>query len=652
MYKTIGILAHVDAGKTTFCEQLLYNTKVIKERGRVDHKNSFLDNNNIEKKRGITVFSNEATFYYNDSTYYLVDTPGHVDFSTEMERAVQVMDYAVVIVSAVEGVQGHTETVCELLKQYKVPTFFFINKEDRDGANVLKVINKIREVCGGEVIYLNNSLKEPLDCELIEEIGAKDENLLELYLEDNYEKNLWVNFIKDETKKCNIHPCMSGSALYNKGIKEFMENIDILTYSEFLVDKDFVGRVYKVRHDDDGTKITYIKALQGSLKIKDELKYINADNDKIYEKVNQIRIYNGEKFKTVDKAVAGEIFAVVGPKGLLPGDGVGEVLKKTNFKMIPTLTSKVIYDKSLDEREVLKYFRILECEDPNLMIVYNEKLKEIQTHIMGYIQLEILKEVLKERFNIEVEFGDCEILYKETVESTAIGYGHFEPLGHYAEIHLKIEKGERGSGIEFKNTCHADDLTIGNQNLVKTHIYEKKHKGILTGSEITDLKVTLLTGRAHNKHTSGGDFREATLRALRYALEDAHCILLEPYYRFKIEISLEHTGRVISDVQKLNGNFQLKSTSIESNIITGRIPVATFMNYPKEFISYTKGRGRISLAFDGYDVCHNSEEVIKKINYNKNSDGEYTSSSIFCSKGQGFTVRGEEIKQYIHCSIN
>ncbi|WP_027623789.1 GTP-binding protein [Clostridium lundense] len=649
MNKTIGILAHVDAGKTTFAEQILYHTKSIKNRGRVDHKNSFLDSHNIEKERGITVFSDQAIFEYNSSAYYLIDTPGHADFSSEMERAIGVMDYAIVIISGVEGVQGQTETAWRLLRKHNVPTFFFINKIDRDGASVENVIKEIRSNLTKDICFITESFNaEDMDEEIIEFIAEHDELLLERYLEEGYEKDLWTSFMKNMIKENKIFPCLSGSALQDVGIDVFLEKLDMLTFTEYCDEEEFSGLVYKIHHDEQGNKVTYIKALSGILKVKEEI-CLGIDKDNICEKVNEIRVYNGNRFKTVDKASAGEIFAVTGLSSLSIGDGVGALREKIHYEIVPTLKSKVIFDNTLNTKDVLSYFKILEAEDPALNVVWDNSLNEIQVHIMGVIQLEVLKQLVEERFNISVDFGPCEILYKETILTEEIGYGHFEPLGHYAEVHLKLEPGERNSGITFYNVCHTDDLTIGNQNLVRTHIYEREHRGVLTGTPITDLKVTLLTGRAHNKHTSGGDFREATFRSLRQGLESTKNVLLEPYYRYKMEVELDYMGKIISDIQRLNGSFDSPQIYYEKAIITGRGPVATFMNYSMEFISLTKGKGKINFIFDGYDICHNEEQVIEKIGYDKNADMDYTSTSIFCSKGQGFLVSGSEAKAHMHC---
>ncbi|MTK11412.1 MAG: TetM/TetW/TetO/TetS family tetracycline resistance ribosomal protection protein, partial [Clostridiaceae bacterium] len=601
MNKTIGILAHVDAGKTTFAEQVLYHTKSIRSRGRVDHKDSFLDSHNIEKERGITVFSDQGLFEYNSSTYYLVDTPGHVDFSPEMERAIQVMDYAIVIISGVEGIQGQTEIVWQLLRKHNIPTFFFINKTDRVGANIQEVLEEIRLSLTKDVCFITDSFNDgKMSEELIEFIAEHDDILFEKYLEENYEEELWLNAMKKMIKENKVFPCLSGSALQDIGIESFLEKLDMLTFTEYDDKEEFSGLVYKIRHDEQGTRLTYIKSLSGTLKVREEIS-VGINDDNTYEKVSQIRVYNGTKFKTVDKVSAGELLAVTGLASAAIGDGVGALKEKITYEMVPTLKSKVIFDKTLNVKDVLGYFKLLEAEDPALNIIWDERLKEIQVHIMGTIQLEILKQLMEERFSLCVDFGPCEILYKETILRETKGYGHFEPLGHYSEVHLKIEPGERNSGIIFDNRCHADDLTIGNQNLVRTHIYEREHHGILTGSPITDLKITLLTGRAHNKHTSGGDFREATLRALRQGLENTKSLLLEPYYRFKLEADIDYIGRILSDIQKLNGSFEAPQTFHDKVIITGRGPVATFMNYSMEFAALTKGKGKANFIFDGYD---------------------------------------------------
>ena len=649
MKKVIGILAHVDAGKTTFSEQVLYNTNAIRSRGRVDHKNSFLDSHNIEKSRGITVFSDQATFKINDSEYYLIDTPGHIDFSTEMERALSILDYAILLIDGVEGIQGHTETIWSLLRKYKIPTFFFINKMDRIGADLNKVIEEIRVSFTKDVCYIKDVYN--MEEELIEFVSERNEKLLEMYFLGNYNNSLWIEEMKKLIKNNNIFPCFSGSALQDEGIIEFLNNFDILTYTEYDDKKEFSGRVHKVRYDENGTRITFIKALEGSLKVRDEIKYIDKNGEKFLEKISSIRIYNGNKFITSEKISAGDIFAVTGVSKAMPGYGVGNIEGNNKFNMIPTLMSKVIFDDKINIKEVLSYFRILENEDPALNVLWNEKLKEIQVSIMGKIQLDVLKEVIEERFKLRVEFGPCKIMYKETINNKSFGYGHFEPLKHYAEVHLKLEPNKRGEGITFENKCHTDNLNYGTQNLIKTHIFERNHNGLLTGFPITDIKITLLTGRDHNKHTEGGDFREATFRAIRQGLEKAENILLEPYYKFKIDVDLDYMGRVLSDIQRLNGSFETPIINLNKVSISGRGPVSTFMDYSVEILAFTKGKGSINLIFDGYDRCHNEEEAIKEIGYRKDADIEYTSNSVFCSKGQGFIVPWDKVEEYIHCEI-
>ncbi|MFD2680319.1 GTP-binding protein [Bacillus seohaeanensis] len=649
MNKTIGIVAHVDAGKTTFSEQLLYHTKSIKQRGRVDHKDAFLDSHDIERQRGITVFSDQGMFSYRDATYYLLDTPGHADFSPEMERAIQVMDYAIIIVSAVEGIEGHTETVWELLRKHQVPVFFFINKTDRIGADVHKTVEDIQRNITDDICDITDSFEESgMKEELVEFIAERDEALLEQYMEIGYDKNLWLKTMQEMIKENKIFPYASGSALQDSGIESFLEKLDLLTMTNYPSEKAFAGRVYRIRHDDNGTRITFIKALSGTLKVRDEINYGDEENG-ISEKVTQIRVYSGSKFKTVDHVAAGELFAVTGLSNVSVGDGVGALKESATYEMVPTLKSKVIFEPAINMKEALHYFKILDAEDPSLNVTWEESLQEIHIHVMGKIQLEVLEQLVKERFHLNVAFDNPEILYKETIDTEVVGYGHFEPLGHYAEVHLKLEPGERNNGITFTNNCHADDLTVGNQNLIRHHLFERKHRGLLTGSPLTDVKVTLLTGRAHNKHTSGGDFREATYRALRQGLEKASNILLEPYYHYKIKVDVDQMGRVLSDIQTAHGSFDAPKTEGDKAILTGIVPVATFMNYTSELASFTQGKGSIKLTFAGYDRCHNEKEVIEQISYNKDADSEYTSSSIFCSKGQGYTVTWEEAEGEMHC---
>ncbi len=647
MNKTIGVLAHVDAGKTTFSEGLLYHTNTIRQKGRVDHKNSYLDNHEIEKERGITIFSDQAVIKYKGDTYYLIDTPGHVDFSPEMERSIMVMDYAIVIISAVEGVQGHTETVWQLLKKHKIPTFFFINKTDRVGADIDSVLKEIRVNLTEDVCYILDSLDEDLHEEIIEFMAERDEELLDIYMEGKYNKELWINHMKKMIKENNMYMCSGGSALKDEGVLEFFDNLHSLTETNYS-DLEFKGRIFKIGHEKNGAKITYMKILSGSIKVRDEICY-RSDEDELSEKITQIRIYNGAKYKTVDSASAGQLVGVMGLSKSFAGLGLGDTNDGQGYNMVPTLKSKVIFETSLNVKEVVKAFNILNEEDPSLRVTWEEEFGEIHIHVMGPIQLEILEKTVKDRFDLSVEFGEPNILFKETINGEVVGYGHFEPLGHYAEVHLEIESGGRNSGIKYENLCHTDHLTKGNQNLVKHHIYERNHRSILTGSPLTDVKISLKTGRAHNKHTSGGDFRQATYRALRQGLEKADNVLLEPYYNFKIKVDMNYMGRVLSDIQKASGIFEPPETKGEKVVIKGRVPVATFMNYPTELIDITGGKGMLNLVYGGYDICHNTEHVIEKINYDKNADIEYNSSSIFCSKGKGYVVPWDKAEEEMHC---
>jgi ribosomal protection tetracycline resistance protein len=651
MNKVIGLLAHVDAGKTTFAEQILYHTKCIKNFGRVDHKNSFLDSDDIEKQRGITVFSNQAVFKYNQSTYYLIDTPGHADFSPEMERSIAVMDYAILVISGVDGLQAQTEVIWNLLRKYNIPTFFFINKIDREENNmksIMKDINVNLTDSAYLISYEDNS--RIISKELMEFMADRDDALLERYIEEDYDELFWIESLKRMIKENRIFICMNGSALFDIGIDEFLEKLDFLTFTKYDSKDDLKGIVYKVRHDEQRNKLVYMKILSGSLKVKDEIEINCKDEDKkVVEKVNEIRLYNGDKFKNIDTVNPGQLVAVKGLKSAYAGCGIGKLDNYSNYNMVPALKSKVIFDKNLNPKDVLECFKILEEEDPSLRVSWNQKLQEIEISVMGTIQLEVLKEIVEKRFKIKVEFGPCKILYKETILSEAYGCGHFEPLRHYAEVHLKLDPGKRNTGIVFKSICHVDTLDINYQKLIKKHIYEREHRGILTGSPLTDIVITLVDGRSHIKHTSGGDFREATFRALRQGLENAENILLEPYYNINIKAEVNYMGRILADIKKLSGTFKAPEITNDNVVISARGPVSEFMNYTVEFMSFTKGRGRISMVFDGYDVCHNQDEVIKKISYNKDSDPEYTSSSVFCSKGQPFLVKGSEARKYMHC---
>lgn len=637
MRKTIGVLAHVDAGKTTFSEQLLYHTNSIQSLGRVDHQDAFLDNHELEKARGITIFAEQGLFNYEGDTYTLIDTPGHVDFSPEMERAIRAMDYAVLIISAVEGIQGHTETVWRLLREYHVPTFLFLNKVDREGADLDTLLASLQREFSPDILRLERVT------DAAEFVAERDEVLFERFMDESLTEQDIEQALIHLVKQEEAFIAMSGAALKGLGIGEFFAVLHKLTKTDYDAAAPFQAEVVKIRHDGD-QRLTFLKALSGTLTVRDELSFGEHS-----EKITEIRLYNGSRFKTAASVEAGELFAVKGLTTPEAGDLIGSSYEKAKmYKLIPTLQAKVVYNGNVHMKEVLQLFRLLEAEEPSLRVLWQEASQSIHVHIMGVIQLEILRDILLTRFALEVQFEDPEILYKETIASTVTGYGHFEPLKHYAEVHVKMEPGRRGSGITFTNACHADDLTVGHQRLIEHHLFERDHHGLLTGSPVTDIHFTLLTGAAHIKHTDGGDFREATFRALRQGLEQAENILLEPYYHFKMKAANDHIGRMMTDVQQASGTFDPPEVTENYALLTGRVPVATFMNYSTQFAAYTNGKGAITLTFDGYDVCHNTEEVMDRISYNKDADPEYSSSSIFCAKGKGFSVPWYEAQSMMH----
>ncbi|RPD97398.1 translation factor GTPase family protein [Paenibacillus polymyxa] len=648
---TIGLFAHVDAGKTTFAEQLLYHTNSIRSRGRVDHQDAFLDSHDIERARGITVFADQAVMEYKGDSYYLIDTPGHVDFSPEMERAIQVIDYAILIVSAVEGVQGHTETVWQLLRKHRIPTFFFINKTDRIGADVGRTEADIRQQLTGEVCCITQSLADGIVGEpLREAMAERDEALLEAFLEGREDSGFWLEALQRMIAAGLLFPCAYGSALQDTGVVEFLDQLHLLTTTTYEENASFQGRVYKIRHDAGGARLTFIKALGGRLKVREQLSY-ESGGVQYDEKVTRISLFNGLKSQPVEQVEAGDLFAVAGLSAAEAGQGLGSISDKLAYDSEPTLQSKVLFDNSIHVQKVLGAFRTLEAEEPSLNVVWDEKLQEISIRVMGLIQLEVLVQLVRERFGFAISFGQPEILYKETIQSAVKGYGHFEPLRHYAEVHLLIEPGERGSGIMFDSRCHADDLNVSYQNLIRNHLYEREHHGLLTGMPVTDVNITLLRGRAHKEHTHGGDFREAAFRALRQGLEKADNLLLEPYYDFKIKVAIDEMGRVLSDIQRASGIFNPPQTTGTQAVVTGRVPVSTFMNYSTEFASFTHGRGSIRCVFSGYDRCHNTEEVIERMGYRKGADPLYTSSSIFCAKGAGYSVPWDEAEAKMHLEL-
>ena len=630
----VGILAHVDAGKTTLSEGILFKTGNIRKLGRVDNQDAFLDNYELERARGITIFSKQAVFQLGEHEITLLDTPGHVDFSPEMERTLQVLDYAVLVISGADGVQGHTGTLWRLLMRYKIPTFLFVNKMDQTGTDKEYLMAELKKQLHENCVDFNSNL-ESRD----ENLAMCEEDTLDLFLEQGSLPDSEVMRLIQQRK---AFPCYFGSALKVEGIDELLKGLE--TYMEMPgYCEEFAARVYKISRDEQGTRLTHLKITGGSLKVKEELL-----SSKSGEKVNQIRIYSGAKYETVQEVGAGTICAVTGPFNTFPGQALGAEQNLKPPFLEPVLTYQVRFPSDCDIHAMLLKMKMLEEEEPQLHIVWNEPLREIQVQLMGEVQIEILKSLILERFGVEAEFGTGNIVYKETITQTVEGVGHFEPLRHYAEVHLLMEPGERGSGLQFEANCSEDILDRNWQRLILTHLKEKRHKGILTGSELTDIKITLITGRAHQKHTEGGDFRQATYRAVRQGLMEGHCRLLEPYYEFRLEIPSEYTGRAMADIDRMQGCFEAPVQDGEMTIIYGNAPVSTMRSYPMEVISYTRGRGRFSCSPSGYKPCHNEEEIITAFGYDSEADVDNPSSSIFCSHGAGYQVPWYQVKEQMH----
>lgn len=631
----IGLLAHVDAGKTTLSEAMLYLCGNIRQLGRVDNGDAFLDNYALERERGITIFSKQAKLKLEAKNITLLDTPGHVDFSAEMERTLQVLDYAVLIISGADGVQGHTKTLWKLLNRYEIPTFIFINKMDRPDVDKDEILTQLKEQLSDKCMEFDTDLPKNWSSEKAENVAIFDENVMEKYLETG---NISLEDVKKMIRERNLFPCYFGSALKLNGIEEFIEGIKVYTNSsEFS--QEFGAKVYKVARDEQGNRLTYMKITGGSLKVKEILQA---------EKVNQIRIYSGKKFEVVGEVAAGEVCAVLGPEKTKPGQGLG-IAKDSDLPILePVLVYQLILPEDCDRNGMLMKMRQLEEEEPELHVLWNEKTKEIQVQLMGEVQIDVLKHLISERYGIKVEFGTGNIVYKETIANVVEGVGHFEPLRHYAEVHLLMEPGERGSGLQFDADVSEDKLDRNWQRLILTHLEEKQHKGVLTGSDITDMKITLVAGRAHLKHTEGGDFRQATYRGVRQGLMEAENLLLEPFYEFRLEIPSENIGRAMTDIEKMSGNCNSPEIENDMAVITGMAPVSTLNGYQTEVTSYTKGRGRIFCVLTGYYPCHNSEEVIERIGYDAIGDMENPSGSVFCAHGAGYVVDWDEVKEHMH----
>lgn len=632
----IGILAHVDAGKTTLSEALLYNAGITKALGRVDKGNAYLDTDELEKQRGITIFSKQAEFIWKDLEVTLVDTPGHVDFSAEMERTLQILDYAILVISASNGVQSHTRTLWELLKMYKVPTIIFVNKMDMPDTDKALLLSELKSKLDDSCIDFTD-IQEVMSNE---EVAMTNESLMEEFLSCG---KIDIEDIKRGISDRGIFPCHFGSALKNDKIIDLLDGLNTYIDEKKYPDK-FSAKVYKINRDSQGNRLTYIKVTGGVLRVKDII-------DDSEEKINQIRIYSGDKYRTTNEIYSGEVCAVTGLTKTYSGENLGIENDNNDVILEPVLMYRVVLPQEIDAAMMLPKLKQLEEEDPTLAIKWNEDLKEIQVCLMGEVQIEILKKLVLDRFKVAIEFDQGNVVYKETISNTVEGVGHFEPLRHYAEVHLRLEPGEIGSGLTFETECSEEILAKNWQRLILTHLQEREHKGVLTGSGITDMKITLVSGRAHLKHTEGGDFRQATYRAVRQGLKMAQSVLLEPYYDFRLEIPTEMLGRAMTDIERIYGKINPPENYGEYSVITGYAPVVTMRKYREDIAAYTKGQGKITCTLKGYLPCHNQEEIVEAYGYDSEADTFNPTGSVFCAHGAGFYVSYDKVYEYMHIGL-
>ncbi len=628
---TLGIFAHVDAGKTTLSEAMLYTSGSIRRLGRVDNRDTFLDTDTIERERGITVFSKQAMLSFDDTEITLLDTPGHADFSAEAERTLSVLDYAVLVISATDGVQSHTKTLWKMLDTHKIPTFIFINKLDLQNAQKDVVLENLKdELSGNTVDFCDENCEQ-----MSENIAVCDDAVMYSYLETG---EINSSLVADAISKRNIFPVFSGSALKIEGVEKLLRAISHLT-TQKPSGENFGAKVFKIATDDRGQRLTFMKITSGALKVKEQI------DD---EKVNEIRIYSGEKYTPCDTAFSGAVCAVTGLSKTFSGQGLGIENNAMSLSATPVFSYRIVLPKGVDEASAMAKFKILEQEETQLNIIWNERLQEIQLKLMGEVQLEVIKSLIKSRFDMDVSFSESGIVYKETIKFPSYGVGHFEPLRHYAEVHLLLEPLPRGSGMQFATDCSEDILDKNWQRLIQTHLMEKQHIGVLTASAITDIKITLKNGRAHNKHTEGGDFRQATYRAVRCALMRAESVLLEPYFDFSLEVPKENAGRAMTDLDRMGASISLPETRGNFTKLTGKVAAASIRNYNSELMSYTHGEGKLSVVFGGYGECVDTQKVIENIGYDPESDIENTADSVFCEHGAGFNVHWSEIEDYMH----
>ena len=631
MKRTVGIFAHVDAGKTTLAEAILYITGATRKKGSIEDKNTVMDTASIERERGITCFSDAAGFNYKGNEFYLIDTPGHVDFLPDTERCTAALDCAVLVLSGVDGIESNTEILYSLLSEKGVPTVFFINKCDRDIADPDAVISDITRRFDGRSYRFGGD-------EYTEAVAASDDGLLEAFFEGNLEESVLTDAASRLFMSREILPVICGSALRGDGVDELLSCIDLLCRTDYQSDLPLCAEIFKVRREKE-RRTVFAHIRSGRLRVRDSLP--NG------ETVSELRLCDGVRARTVGECTADDVVEIYGSNDYKAGMRIGG--DPIDAQCRPAMTAGVIYPESINVSDMMAKLRLLEDEEPSLSVSCETGSRAISVSVMGKIQLEILKYRISERFGIDVDFGKCEVIYKETVAKSCIGYGHFEPLRHYSEVHLRIDPAPRGSGISFASECSPNLLSSNFQNLVRTHIFEKLHRGVLVGAPLDDVRITLLTGASHEKHTEGGDFREATYRAVRHALMRSESVLLEPWYRCGFAVSSSDAGRVISDITKMSGKLISSNMQDSGALITARIPVSEMSDYQTEFASFTRGKGRLVCRFDGYDTCHNSSDVIARSGYDPDRDVENTADSVFCAHGVGFVVKWHDVENYIHC---
>ena len=647
MKKTFGILAHVDAGKTTFSEQVLYRSGAIRSLGRVDHRDAFLDLHPIERERGITVFSDQAVFERNNNRYFWLDTPGHTDFASEMERVLPVLDFAVLIVSCAEGVESHTETIWQLLEQYSVPVLIFVNKTDRPDADYDACLSSMRSLLSADIADMRGFDGKNMGEAAVEAVAERDEELLDRLMEDDYDFEAWRKGLAREIRERRIFPAFPGAALNGEGIETFLAAMDAVTDTPYeeKANLPFAAQVYNVRHDEQGGRLVYFKLTQGKLRVKDEIRAACG-----ILKVNDLKLRHGGKSLPVQEASAGDIVCASGLAGVQAGDGLGELVhRRSCARTEPMLAVSVLADPSVPRTKLMQCLRMLEEEDPALHVENNARTGKISLRVMGGIQTEVLSRLMLERYGIAIAFGPARILYMETIASPAVGIGHYEPLKHYAEVWLRLVPAEPGSGVTFESKCHVDDLALNWQRLIETHVFERIHPGVLTGAPLTDVRMELLAGRAHLKHTEGGDFRESTYRAIRNALMHARNVLLEPICRFSLRMPADCYGRVTGDLTRMQAQLNPPTPLGEWMLLDGLCPYRLFADYPETFRAVTHGRGALGMKLSHYAPASNAEEVIAASGYNPlEADSP---DSVFCSHGAGHVVPWNEVRANAHCEV-